>query len=253
MKDLMQQGGNSPACFHVLKNAFFDRDSPALARALIGKVLRRRWKNQWLSARIIETEAYRLDEKGSHASLGYTHKRRALFMDAGTIYMYYSRGGDSFNISAAGEGNAVLIKSAYPWIDAIAGPAALAVMQAENPGPGGIMRPLHRLCAGQVQLCRALALRVPEWDAQAFNPDVLFVDDVGKSPEVLIQTTRLGITAGRDAHLPYRFVDPAYAKFCTRNPLRRGQTMPEHYCWVDQNGDVAAHQGFPPGLIPVLE
>ncbi|HEY4074005.1 MAG TPA: DNA-3-methyladenine glycosylase, partial [Herbaspirillum sp.] len=133
MKNLMHERGPGPARFHMLENSFFDRDSPALARALIGKVLRRRWKNQWLSARIIETEAYRLDEKGSHASLGYTHKRRALFMDGGTIYMYYSRGGDSLNISAAGPGNAVLIKSAYPWIDAIAGPAAFAVMQAENP------------------------------------------------------------------------------------------------------------------------
>lgn len=253
MKDFMHEGGPGPARFHILGNSFFDRDSPALARALIGKVLRRRWKNQWLSARIIETEAYRLDEKGSHASLGYTHKRRALFMAGGTIYMYYSRGGDSFNISAAGPGNAVLIKSAYPWIDSIAGPAAFAIMQAENPDPGGIMRPLHRLCAGQVQLCRALALRVPDWDAHAFNPNELFVDDVGESPEILIQTTRLGITAGRDEHLPNRFVDPAYARFCTRNPLRRGQTTPEHYCWIDRNGNIASHQGFPPDIIPISE
>lgn len=253
MKNLMHQAGPGSPQFHMLENAFFNRDSPALARALIGKVLRRRWKNQWLSARIIETEAYRLEEKGSHASLGYTHKRRALFMDGGTIYMYYSRGGDSFNISAAGPGNAVLIKSAYPWIDAVAGPEALALMQAQNPGPGGIMRPLHRLCAGQVQLCRALALRVPDWDAHAFDPGELFVDDVGESPEILIQTTRLGITAGRDEHLPYRFVDPAYAKFCTRNPLRRGQTTPEHFCWIDRDGNIASHQGFPPDVVPITE
>ncbi|GGC57671.1 DNA-3-methyladenine glycosylase [Undibacterium terreum] len=237
--------------FHMLENSFFDQDSPALARALIGKVLRRRWKNQWLSARIIETEAYKLDEKGSHASLGYTHKRRALFMDSGTIYMYYSRGGDSFNISGAGEGNAVLIKSAYPWIDPIAGPAAFAIMQVENPGPDGTTRPLHRLCAGQVQLCRALALRVPDWDAQPFDPEMLFVDDVGESPAHLIQTTRLGITAGRDESLPYRFVDPAYAKFCTRNPLRRGQTNPEHYCWIDRSGAIVLDASFLPDLIPI--
>lgn len=237
--------------FHMLDKDFFERDSPAVARALIGKVLRRRWKNQWLSARIIETEAYCLNERGSHASLGYTHKRRALFMDGGTIYMYYSRGGDSFNIGAAGPGNAVLLKSGYPWIDAIAGPAALSVMQAQNPGAGGEVRPIHRLCAGQTLLCRSLALRVPDWDAHEFNPDELFVDDVGESPEMLIQTTRLGITAGRDEHLPYRFVDPAYARYCTRNPLRRGQTAPLHYRWVNREGEVAAFQGFPSDVIPV--
>ncbi len=54
----------------------------------------------WLSARIIETEAYYVAEKGSHASLGYTEKRKALFLDGGHIYMYYARGGDSLNFSA---------------------------------------------------------------------------------------------------------------------------------------------------------
>ncbi|WP_044528244.1 DNA-3-methyladenine glycosylase [Herbaspirillum sp. B65] len=228
------------ARFHPLPASFFDQDSPALARALIGKVLRRRWQGQWLSARIIETEAYRLDDKGSHASLGYTHKRRALFMEGGTIYMYYARGADSFNISARGPGNAVLLKSGYPWIDALAGPQALALMQQENPGAGGVPRPPERLCAGQTLLCRALALKVPDWDAQPFDPAQLFVDDVGQDPPWLIQTTRLGIPSGRDEHLPYRFVDPAYARYCTRNPLRRGQSVPQHYCWVDRDGRVVA-------------
>lgn len=250
MKDDMHPAESGDPRFHMLDPSFFDRDSPALARALVGKVLRRRWKGQWLSARIIETEAYRLDERGSHASLGYTHKRRALFMEhGGTIYMYYSRGGDSFNIGAAGAGNSVLIKAGYPWVDAVAGPDALAIMQAENPAAGGRPRPLERLCAGQTLLCRALALRVPEWDARSFDPDELFVDDVGEAPKVLIQTTRLGIPAGRDEHLPYRFVDPAYARFCTRNPLRRGQTTPLHYCWVNRDGEVTIPPALPPALI----
>jgi DNA-3-methyladenine glycosylase len=244
MKNVMRKGLPERARFKVLDDAFFDRASPALARALIGKVLRRRWKMQWLSARIIETEAYCLNERGSHASLGYTHKRRALFMEGGAIYMYYARGGDSLNISAAGPGNAVLIKSAYPWIDTISGPAALAAMQAENPDARGAARAPQRLCAGQTLLCRALALRVPDWDARSFDPGEFFVDDVGESPEVLIETTRLGIPAGRDEHLPYRYVDPAYAQHCTRNPLRRGQTAPLHYRWVDRNGRAAA---APPG------
>jgi DNA-3-methyladenine glycosylase len=239
------------ARFTMLDPTFFNRDSPALARALIGKVLRRRWKNQWLSARIIETEAYCLDERGSHASLGYTHKRRALFMAGGTIYMYYARGGDSLNFSAAGPGNAVLIKSAYPWIDPIAGPAALAVMQAENPDAQGGARPLNRLCAGQTLLCKSLALRVPDWDAGAFDPAEFFVDDVGEAPPILIETTRLGIPAGRDEHLPYRFVDPAYARHCTRNPLRKGQVAPVDYRWVDRDGKPAVVQEFPLGVIPV--
>ena len=94
-----------------LPDAFFDRDAQTLARDLLGKVIRHRVGDLWLSARIIETEAYYCEEKGSHASLGYTEKRKALFLDGGHIYMYYARGGDSLNFSAQGPGNAVLIKS----------------------------------------------------------------------------------------------------------------------------------------------
>nr|MBF0683314.1 DNA-3-methyladenine glycosylase [Pseudomonas sp.] len=213
----------------ALPRDFFDRDALTLARSLVGMVLRRRYKGLWLSARIIETEAYYLTDKGSHASLGYTAKRHALFVEkGGTIYMYYARGGDSLNISAAGAGNAVLIKSAHPWQDARSGPEALACMQALNPRADGTPRTPETLCAGQTLLCRALALKVPDWDGRLFNED-FYVEDVGNAPSSLLQTTRLGIPIGRDEHLPYRFVDPDFARHATRNPLRRGQIEGDHY------------------------
>ncbi len=215
---------------------FFDCNALTLAQRLLGKVLRRRWQGQWLAARIIETEAYMLTDKGSHASLGFTHARRALFMGAGTLYMYYARGGDSLNIGATGEGNAVLIKSAYPWQDERSGPEALALMQALNSDTAGQPRPVQKLCAGQTLLCRALALKVPDWNAGRFDPQSFYLDDVGVVLPQTIQTTRLGIPTGRDTHLPWRFVDPDYARYCTRNPLRRGQTFPEHYCYIDNAG-----------------
>ncbi|MGH8818256.1 MAG: DNA-3-methyladenine glycosylase [Achromobacter pestifer] len=229
----------------ALPDAFFDRDASELARDLLGKVIRHRVEGLWLSMRIIETEAYYLEEKGSHASLGYTHKRRALFMDGGVIYMYYARGGDSLNFSAAGPGNAVLIKSGHPWTDAQSGPEALARMQQLNPDAQGHPRPPSRLCAGQTLLCRSLGLKVPEWDARRFDPDALYVEDVGDSPQVLIRTTRLGIPLGRDEHLHYRFVDPAYASVCTRNPLRRGQRAGHDYTWVDRQGIVLPEASRP--------
>lgn len=138
----------------ALPDVFFDRDARELARDLLGKVIRHRVDGLWLSARIIETEAYYQAEKGSHASLGYTHKRRALFMDGGVIYMYYARGGDSLNFSAAGPGNAVLIKSGHPWVDARSGPEALARMQALNPDAAGA-RVRRTSCAPARRCCAA--------------------------------------------------------------------------------------------------
>jgi DNA-3-methyladenine glycosylase len=218
----------------ALPDSFFNRDAQTLARDLLGKVVRHKVGELWLSARIIETEAYYLDEKGSHASLGYTEKRKALFLDGGHIYMYYARGGDSLNFSAGGPGNAVLIKSAYPWVDTFSDPNSLAQMQLNNPDASGNLRPPERLCAGQTLLCKALGLKVPMWDAKRFDPEQIFVEDVGSPPSQIIQTTRLGIPAGRDEHLMYRFVDAGYARFCTRNPVRRGQVEGRDYLIIEQ-------------------
>lgn len=218
----------------ALPDSFFDRDAQTLARDLLGKVIRHKVDGLWLSARIIETEAYYVAEKGSHSSLGYTEKRKALFLDGGHIYMYYARGGDSLNFSAQGPGNAVLIKSAYPWVDAVSDENALARMLLNNPDASGNVRTPERLCAGQTLLCKALGLKVPMWDAKRFHEEQLFVEDVGQRPPRIIQTTRLGIPAGRDEHLMYRFVDAAYARFCTRNPLRRGQVEGRDYLSIEQ-------------------
>ncbi|WP_415761327.1 DNA-3-methyladenine glycosylase [Pseudomonas sp. CP4] len=212
-----------------LPDSFFDRDAQVLAQALLGKVIRHRVGDLWLSARIIETEAYYFAEKGSHASLGYTEKRKALFLDGGHIYMYYARGGDSLNFSAQGPGNAVLIKSAYPWVDEVSGPASLAQMLLNNPDAQGRPRSTQKLCAGQTLLCKALGLKVPMWDAKRFDHELLLVEDAGPAPSQIIQTIRLGIPLGRDEHLMYRFVDAAYAQWCTRNPLRRGQVEGRDY------------------------
>lgn len=212
-----------------LKPGFFDQEPCALAQALLGKVLRHRYQYQgrdyWLACRIIETEAYYLAERGSHSSQGYTEKRRAMFMPAGTIYMYYARGGDSLNISAKGEGNAVLIKSGVAWFDDKSPRSNLKIMQRLNPVKGsGRLRPEENLCSGQTLLCAALGLKVTHWDQQQFNVNNFYIEDTGYRPEKIIQARRLGIPVGRDEHLMYRYIDYASAKQCTSNPLTKRDT-----------------------------
>ena len=218
----------------MLEKPFFDRDACLVAQQLLGKVIRRKYQGHWLSARIIETEAYYTEEKGSHASLGFTEKRKALFMPAGTIYMYYARGKDSLNISCRGEGNAVLIKAAYPCADKPGDTNSLTtttrVMQQLNPTVSAEIRPLEKLCSGQTLLCQSLDIKVKEWDQHQFERNSFYIDDIGISPENIIQTTRLGIPEGRDEHLMYRFIDYDYVRFCTSNPLtRRDWKENEHY------------------------
>lgn len=217
----LRQAGDPPGR-KIEAAAFFDRDAQVVARDLLGKVLWHRLDGRWLGAALIEAEAYYRSEKASHASLGYTEKRAALFMPPGTIYMYYARGGDSFNVSCRGAGDAVLFKSAMPYTAFAGAEAMVAHMLARNPLPGGRARRPERLCAGQTLLCRSLGLRVPDWDRRAFDGARLCLTDVGTVPQRIIRTQRLGIPPGRDGHLPYRYVDHAHAAHCTRNPLRRG-------------------------------
>ena len=209
----------------ILTSDFFDQPARVLAIDLLGKVLRHRsrstgGKSMWLAARIIETEAYELTDKASHSSLGYTEKRAALFMAPGTIYMYYARGRDSLNFSAQGQGNAVLIKSAYPHFDDLSPPDTLAFMQMLNPGSRG-PRPVDKLCGGQTLLCRSLGLKVTDWDGRTTDPGHFRLEDDGYQPGQIIQCARLGIPIGRDHTLANRFIDFDYADHCTSNPLRK--------------------------------
>ncbi len=205
----------------MLEAAYFNRDAVRVAMDLIGKIIRHYHQQSWLSARIIETEAYLSREKGSHAWLGITPARQALAMPPGTIYMYYARGGDSLNISTRGKGNAVLIKAAVA-----ADESSALKMRKLNPLPGGRLRRTEKLCSGQTLLCRSLGITVPEWNGRQFDPDKLYFTSDEYRPEKIIRTTRLGIPRGRDEHLPYRFIDYRHAKSATKNPLTMRKPPP---------------------------
>lgn len=205
----------------ILISDFYSQDSCDVAQALIGKIIRHKYNNQWLAARIIETEAYYLNDKASHSSLGYTDKRKAMFMPAGTIYMYYARGHDSLNISCGHEGDAVLIKSAFPFVDTKSPEANIKTMQQVNPAKDGLFRTKEKLCAGQTLLCKSLNLKVADWDQQQFDKSKFYIEDINLVPTKIIQTTRLGIHHDRDAHLHYRFIDYEFAKYSSSNPLTK--------------------------------
>jgi len=212
-----------------LSVVFFNQSALDLARNLLGKVICHYYQGLWLQAQIIETESYELEDKASHAFLGFTEKRKALYMSPSTIYMYYSRGGDSLNISAQGSGSAVLIKSAIVYMDNDKSSREtddmLLKMQQLNPLPNNRQRDKSKLLSGQTLLCKSLGLKVKQWDQKQFNQQ-LYVKDVGYQPDQIIQTERLGIPPDRDPHLPYRFIDMRYVKMCTKNPLTTRKILP---------------------------
>jgi DNA-3-methyladenine glycosylase len=181
----------------IVDDAFFDRDVCVVARELVGKVLRRRVGRRWLACAVVEAEA------------------------PGTLYLYPSRAGDSLNVSCRGEGDAVLFKAGIPVVDEMSPESSLQKMQRLCPRNDGTPRPVSRQCAGQTLLCRSLALKIRDWDKKRFDAARFYLEDTGARPEELVVTRRLGIPAGRDEHLLYRYIDAGHARSATENPLTR--------------------------------
>ncbi len=212
----------------MLDSTSFDKIPVDCAISLLGKTIRVLYRDTWLSALIIETEAYDINEQASHASLGFSEKKRALFMQPGTIYMYYARGKDSLNISCRGAGNAVLIKSGYPHN---CSKEAIKIMQVNNPINNKLRKP-SLLCSGQTLLCKSLNIKVTDWDQKKFCRNSFYIAKKGAHPKQIIQTKRLGIPKGRDEHLMYRFIHMDYSKYCTNNPLSKKNLIKEKNYYI---------------------
>ncbi len=122
-------------------------DTKELARALIGHLLVRRLPEGIAAGRIIETEAYVLDDPASHAFIGERARNASMFKKPFHAYVYLIYGTNfCFNVSAEpeGRGAGVLIRALEP-LD------GLPLMQKRR---GTLV--IRELCRGPGRLCSAL-------------------------------------------------------------------------------------------------
>ncbi len=124
-------------------------DTAALARALIGCALVRDCPDGRTAGRIVESEAYVLDDPASHAFRGPSKRNSSMFLEPFHAYVYKIYG-TSFcvNVSseAAGAGAAVLIRALEPL-------EGSRLMEERR----GTTR-VRDLCRGPGRLCQALAI-----------------------------------------------------------------------------------------------
>ena len=201
----------------MLPREFFNQDTVAAARALVGKYLVRQYGGITLAARITETEAYigRMD-KACHAyNYRRTERTKTLYAPPGTVYVYLIYGMHCcLNLVTEPEGEpaAVLIRGLAPRYnqDIIAENrfgcqcAAMTACQKKNflNGPG-------KVCAG-MNISRAL-------NALPYGSPELFVcgrlEDAGlppcpddDAPLNVKVGKRIGIDyAGEAVDFPWRF------------------------------------------------
>jgi DNA-3-methyladenine glycosylase len=170
----------------ALDPSFFQQDAPAVARGLIGAML----LVNGAGGRIVETEAYDMDDPASHSFGGQKRRNAVMFGPPGRAYIYPIYGLHwCLNMVAGEAGSAVLIRALEPTHGI-----------AEMADRRGVSDP-RLLCSGPGRLCQALGIDgslngAPLSDApfQLFAPCVSAPVIVGR---------RIGINVGVDT--PWRF------------------------------------------------
>lgn len=174
----------------LLTRRFYLRSPDLVGRELLGKVLCRRLDGEWLSGRIVETEAYfGLDDPAAHAFAGKTARNAVLFGPPGFSYVYFIYGMHScLNVSCEPDGQAgsVLIRALEPL-------SGLETMAQLRGLPAGAKPSL--LTSGPGRLCQALGItRAAQngLDVASAKSDLQILDD-GFRPASIVATPRIGI------------------------------------------------------------
>jgi DNA-3-methyladenine glycosylase len=170
-----------------LESTFFERDTLAVARDLLGCRLWRRWPETgaWLACNIIETEAYTADDPACHAYNRKKGRAEMLYAHPGTAYVYLIYGMyDCLNVVTEphGTAGAVLFRAVEPPPE----------MGLRTNGPGRLTRAL------QITRQEFNGRPMTETDSGLFLSAGQLMPD-----ESVIQTTRIGITKATD--YPWRF------------------------------------------------
>ncbi len=142
---------------NIISNTFYSCSALEAARALLGKLLVRRYAGQLMAGLIIEAEAYQGEEDlGCHAKAGLTPRTRIMYGPPGHAYIYFTYGMHwMLNAVTGPEGSpaAVLIRGIEPVY-------GLEVMRSLRPQPTSSQPgALNKgWTDGPAKLCQALAL-----------------------------------------------------------------------------------------------
>jgi len=182
----------------------FETDVITAAQRLLGMELVR----GNLRARIVEAEAYRQDDPGSHAFRGKTPRNSIMFGKPGQAYVYFTYGNHwMLNVVAHEEGNAaaVLVRGAEPL-------SGLETMRKRRPKA----RHDYDLLSGPGKLAAAFGITGKDYGVDLFDPHSSLHLEAGRAPSKVLCGIRIGLTPGKGDDLPWRFLDGGALKFVSR-------------------------------------
>lgn len=169
-------------------------DTVELARALLGKVLVRRFSGGVAAGRIVETEAYLQNDPACHAFRGMTPRNRSLFLEHGHAYVYLCYGTSYLlNVSSepGGIGSGVLLRALEPLFG-----TEHMQRNVSHVNPADLTRGPGRLSA---------ALRVDRRHdgLNLFTGKELWIGSDGHQIERIGESVRIGLTKGAEQRLRF--------------------------------------------------
>jgi DNA-3-methyladenine glycosylase len=180
-----------------IEDNFFKRDTIKVSKELLGKVLVRKIdKNSYLSAKIVEVEAYIGEhDPACHAYQKVSGRSSVLYEDGGTIYVYFIYGNYyCFNIvtETKGIGCAILIRAVEPL-------EGIEIMKEFRPN----IKKIQDLTNGPSKFCLAFDID-KRFNNKKLSQNGIFISNPLKNEKFEIKTTkRIGIKKGE--HYLYRF------------------------------------------------
>ena len=192
-----------------LNRAFFARKPRPVARELLGKVLVRHSDGQFLTARIVEVEAYLgKNDPASHSYAGKTARNAVLFGPPGYAYVYFIYGNHyCLNVSCERDGNAggVLFRAVEP-LQGVEEMERARKIKVHGP------RDLIRLTSGPGRMAEAFGItrtRDNGGDLTSSHSG-LWIGDDGFRARNIKTTPRIGITKAADKRLRYILAGNAF-------------------------------------------
>lgn len=173
--------------------SFLNAPSSEVAPRLLGCVLERQLDGEIIRVRIVETEAYDQTDVASHSYRGETERTKVMFGEYGHLYVYFTYGMHycaNVVTGAKGHGAGVLIRAVEPL-------SGFAVIEHRRGKKG------HETTNGPAKLCQALGINKQLNGHDLRSGELQLVPQPPLPQSNIMQTTRIGISQGKD--VPWRF------------------------------------------------
>jgi DNA-3-methyladenine glycosylase len=206
-KEASTGSGRRRLVVRPLSRKMLPRDTATLARFLVGVTLVHDLPSGRMAARIVETEAYVIDDPACHAYRGRTPRNSSLFLERGRAYVYFCYGcWHMLNVSSEEEGTGagVLIRGLEP------------IEGLEHMVSGKSRDASHEIARGPGRAARAFRIGARHNGMDLCGAGPLWLGTPIRKVGPIGVSTRIGLTSAADR--PLRFYEKG--NFCVSGPAR---------------------------------